>query len=363
MPPSKRPIRVLVVEDSNTARQLLVELLKADGGFDVVGEAVNGADAVEAAGRLAPDLITMDVQMPVLDGLEATREIMQRTPTPIVIVSSSMSSRDVKAALTATQAGALMVVPKPSNPLASDFARTRDEFLSMAKAMAGVHVVRRWGGGSHGAAPRSTSFVRRPMSRGGAPVAPRLLAIATSTGGPAALHRLLSDLPADFSLPIVVVQHMAHGFIQGLADWLESSTNRRVVVAVAGTLVEAGTAYLAPDDQHMSVTPSGHIALADSPPLNGFRPAADHLFDGCARAYESAMIAVILTGMGQDGTAGLRTARQAGCIVIAQDEASSVVFGMAQSAIGDGVVTEVLPLDGIAPRLASLVPRPQKETR
>lgn len=342
-------IRVLVVEDSSTARMLLVELLRSDGGFEVVGEAVDGIQAVEAARRLLPDLITMDVNLPGLDGLEATRQIMRAAPTSIVIVSSAMSPSDVGAALTATRAGALMVVPKPTNPLSPDYPRESAEFLSMARAMAAVHVVRRWSG-----VRASGAEAAAPVRPAGVSVHPRLLAIGTSTGGPAALHRVLSDLPEDFPLPIVIVQHMAHGFMPGLANWLASNCKRQVVVGVAGEVVEPGIAYLGPDDHHFSVSSSGRIALAGGAPLNGFRPAVDHLFQACAQAYRGAVLAAILTGMGEDGVQGLRVVKQLGGYVVGQDEASSVVFGMARAASIERLTDELLPLDSIGRRLHAL---------
>ncbi|MDB4906041.1 MAG: Chemotaxis response regulator protein-glutamate methylesterase [Gemmatimonadetes bacterium] len=350
----KQRIRVLVVEDSTTARQLLVELLRSDGGFDVVGEAVDGLQAVEAARRLLPDLITMDVNLPGLDGLEATRQIMRAAPTSIVIVSSAMSPSDVDAALTATRAGALMVVPKPTNPMSPDFPRESSEFLAMARAMAAVRVVRRWSG-VRAAGPDAVA----PARAGGAIVAPRLLAIGTSTGGPAALHRVLSDLPADFPLPIAIVQHMAHGFMPGLANWLANNCGRKVVVGVAGEVVEPGVAYLGPDDHHFSVSASGRITLAGGVPLNGFRPAVDHLFKASAEAFNGAVLAAILTGMGEDGVQGLRTLKQLGGYVIGQDESTSVVFGMARAASIERLTDELLPLDSIGRRLHALATRAQ----
>lgn len=345
-----KPIRVLVVEDSLTVRQLLVEILNSAPGFIVVGQAGNGAEAVEAARRLTPDLITMDVHMPVMDGLDATRQIMLEQPTPIVIVSNTISRTDVDAALNATRAGALMVLPKPGNPEAPEFEASQQEFIAMARAMANVRVVRRWGGGA--AAPRP--FRSNAASVMGEAPGQKLIAIGTSTGGPAALHRIIGDLPDGFPVPVVVVQHMAHGFIHGLADWLKDSTRKSVVVAEAGVSVVPGVIYIAADDRHFGVTSSGRIQLSDAEPTNGFRPSVDHLFHSCAAAYGPGLTAVILTGMGQDGVAGLRAAYAAGARVIAQDEESSIVFGMAQAAIQAGVVDEVLPLDQIAPRLATM---------
>lgn len=342
----RRPIRVLVVEDSATARQLLVELLRGDGAFEVVGEADSGIAAVEAAARLRPDLITMDVHLPGLDGLAATRQIMREAPTPIVIVSSTISPSDVKAALTATQAGALMVVPKPTHPGDPDFPRQRAEFLTMARGMAEVRVVRRWGG-VHAGAPR-------PPRRFPASATPQLVAIGTSTGGPAALLRILSDLPSHFPLPIVVVQHMAHGFMDGLTGWLGANSGRRVEIATAGLQLSPGVTYIAPDDHHLGVTTSGRAVLNRGPAINGFRPSVDHLFEQCALTYGPSLLAVILTGMGQDGLAGLRVVKQRGGRVIAQDEASSVVFGMARGAVLEGLADEVLPLDDIGRRIGAV---------
>ena len=351
----KRPIRVLVVEDSTTARQLLVELLRSDGAFEVVGEADNGADAVEAALRLSPDLITMDVHMPVLDGLDATREIMRESPTPIVIVSSAFSSSDVDAALTATRAGALVVVPKPGESVVAGFR---------AHARRVPH-----DGQGDGRRPRRATLGRSESRPTNAAVSRRHTTCRPhqsprgswqSARPPGARPRFIKysrTFRADFHLPVVIVQHMAHGFIQGLADWLTTNTGRRVVVANAGDVVAPGVAYIAPDDHHMSVSSSGRVVLADSSPLNGFRPSADHLFDGCSRAYGGSLVAVILTGMGQDGLAGLKTAHRAGSHIIAQDEASSIVFGMARAAITEGLVSEVLPLDAIGQRLGVIASR------
>lgn len=351
---TRKPIRVLVVEDSVTVRKLLVAMLSETDDFEVVGEAGNGADAVEAACRLTPDLITMDVHMPIMDGLDATRQIMHEVPTPIVIVSSSISRTDVDAALNATRAGALMVLAKPGSPGSPEFELQRREFLDMARAMAAVRVVRRWGGGGPSATATSARRESQVIREGKRPQV-RAIAIATSTGGPAALQRILEDLPGGLRVPVLVVQHMAHGFLGGLADWLSDSTRKRVVLAEPGGTLEPGLVYVAPDDRHLGVNSSGRVYLSDNAVTNGFRPSADHLFHSCAIAYGPGLVAVILTGMGQDGVAGLHTAHAAGAHVIAQDEESSIVFGMAQVAVQAGVVDEVLPLDQIGRRLATLV--------
>jgi two-component system chemotaxis response regulator CheB len=342
-----RPIRVLVAEDSSTVRQLLVEILNGDGGFTVVGEAANGADAIQKATELAPDLITMDVHMPIVDGLDATKAIMREAPTPILIVTAAASRGDVELSLSATQAGALMVVDKPTDPRSEQFERQCEQLLTMARAMAAVKVVRRW-------SADGASRVRGGTRRRG-PAVVRLVAIGTSTGGPPALRRILIDLPRDFSVPILVVQHIARGFVDGLVSWLGANCAQRIRVASEGELLVAGSVYLAPDDRHLGVAPDGRALLSDSAPIGGFRPSADYLFDSCGRTYGNSVVALILTGMGRDGVDGLATVHREGGKVLAQDEASSVVFGMAQEAVRAGVVDEVLPLEAMGKRLLEMV--------
>jgi two-component system chemotaxis response regulator CheB len=341
--PNDRIIRVLVAEDSPTTRAMFADLFRNADGFALAGEAQNGAEAIEQAIALSPDLIVMDVHMPIVDGLDATKEIMREAPTPILMVSASSNLADVSLGLSATQAGALMLLEKPTPD--------RDElksFLGMAKAMAAVKVVRRWSAPST-LTPRSTAVISR------VPRTARLVAIGTSTGGPAALHRILIDLPRDFPAPILVVQHMARGFIDGLARWLSANVAVKVVVASNGEPLAPGTVYLGPDNRHLGVSSDGRITLSNEAAHNGFRPSIDYLFDSCARAYGPSLVAVMLTGMGQDGVEGLETVKARGGRVVAQDEDSSVVYGMAQVAVDRGLVNESLPLDFIGRRLKDLV--------
>lgn len=348
---ARLPIRVLVAEDSTTARRLLVEIFRSDPSFQVVGEAADGAEAVRQAMDLRPDLVTMDVHMPGLDGLAATKEIMRHAPTPILIVSAAVARGDVELSLSATQAGALMAIAKPDSPLDPGFPAERAQLLAMARAMAGVKVVRRWGGPPRAALEQAllAAAAPRPRLAGGRP---SVVAIATSAGGPAALRRILLDLPADFPVPIAAVQHISAGFMAGLVSWLGSNCPLPVRVAEHGQAL-CGGVYLAPDGWHLGFA-DGRLALADAAPIGGFRPSADHLFSSAARAYGPGALGIILTGMGRDGVDGLRALHAAGGYVLAQDEASSVVYGMAQEAVRAGAVHEVLPLELIAPRLLEL---------
>lgn len=296
------------------------------------------------ASEIRPDLITMDVNMPVLDGLEATKEIMIQAPTPILIVSSNSSRTEIELSLSAQRAGALMVVPTPLNPLDASYTYHRDRLVSMVKAMAKVKVVRRWAGPT--AAPPPPPARRRGRE------SPRLVAIGASTGGPAALQQILSALPPDFPIPILVVQHIAEGFVSGLAQWLTASSGLHVKVASPDETLQPRTVYLAPDERHLGVTSERRVLIADGPVVGGFRPSVSYLFESAARVFGKSLCAVILTGMGRDGVAGLHAVRAAGGCVIAQDESTSAVFGMPGEAIAEGVVDTVLPVHQIAQRLA-----------
>lgn len=344
-------IRVLVAEDSPTARQLLVEMLTSDPGITVVGEARNGLEAVHMAERLRPDLITMDVHMPELDGLEATMRIVGTVPTPIIIVSSQANASEVELSLEATRAGALMVLPKPAGPHSSRFKEQQAHLVAMVKAMSDVKVVRRWGASTPskphralGAQPAVKSAER-----------PRIVVIGASTGGPAALRDLLNALPANFAVPVLIVQHISKGFVGGLASWLGANTKLNVRVADGSDIARPGVVYIAPDDQQLGVREDGRIVLSNAPAVGSFRPSATHLFASAAAAFGERMVAVILTGMGDDGVTGLRAVHAAGGMVIAQDEATSVVYGMPREAARAGVVTNVLALPEIAPFLLEAV--------
>ena len=341
-------IKVLVCEDSPTARALLVGMLGSASGLVVIGEAANGIEAVEMTRKLRPDVITMDIQMPGIDGFEATKRIMAEQPTPIVIVSS-LDVTSVHISMQALEAGALAVLPKPVGPTSAGYAQACRYVAATVRSMSQVKLVRRWVDAPPYKGPPAPVVV----SSGG-PVAARIIAIAASTGGPAALRKIFADLPTSFSVPIVFVQHIALGFAQGFARWLDELSPIRVKIANAGELLAPGIAYLAPDDQHLGVSDRSTVVLSSAAPIGNFRPSGSFLFDSVAKAFGRSAVGVILTGMGTDGVDGLRVLKASGGRVIAQDEASSDIFGMPGATLAAGLPDSVLPLDAIAGHLQRL---------
>lgn len=343
---SLRPIRVVVTEDSAVTRALLTAILEEAPGFELVAAVPDGAAAVGAVVRLRPSVVTMDLHMPRLDGVEATRRIMREAPTPIVVVTAS-SEVNGRTTYDALAAGALSVVARPVGPSDPRFAARRDALITELRLMAGVRVVRQ--------VERAEPLAPTPPLAPRRPVRPvRVVAIAASTGGPAALYRLLSDLPRDFDLPILVVQHMSDGFIGGLARWLSDAAPGPVRIARNGDVVVPGVVLLAPDGAHLRVTADGTVRLDAGPPIGGHRPAATALFDSVAEAYGDQAIGVVLTGMGRDGVDGLARLRATGAVTLAQDAASSAVFGMPGAAVEAGAVERVLALNDLGPTIAAL---------
>ncbi|ABS26500.1 chemotaxis-specific protein-glutamate methyltransferase CheB [Anaeromyxobacter sp. Fw109-5] len=330
-------IRVVVADDMQASLQLLEAIFALEPGFEIAGRARDGRDAVELTQRLKPDLVTMDIQMPVMNGFDATLRIMTDCPTPIIVVSGQDVS-SVGFALNAMKAGALAVVPKPVAPGAPGFEEQARHLLTMARAMAGVKLLPR----VQPTRPGETApGARAQRTRA------RVVAIAASTGGPPALSRILSELPADFRAPLLVVQHIAEGFAEGLAKWLGEASPLRVKVGEDGEPLAPGTVYLAPDRRHLGVK-GDQVEVSDAAPIDGFKPSGTYLFESVARSFGPAALGLILTGMGRDGVQGLAALRAAGGTVVAQDKDSSVIFGMNGEAVLGGLTDEVLPLDAIA---------------
>jgi len=345
-------IRVLVVEDSPVVREFLVHLLGSDPEIDVIGTAANGERAVEAAQHQRPDVITMDIHMPEMNGLDATRRIMETHPTPIVIVSGSSAREEVTSAFRLLEAGAVAVVEKPRGPGHPDHETAARELVQTVKLMSEVKVVRRW--------PKKGNRMFSPPARPAADLAPiraevKLVAIGASTGGPIALKTILSGLPKAFPVPILMVQHIATGFTQGFVEWLAQSSGFAIHVATHGDYLLPGHVYVAPDGFHMKLESSGRIALSSDRPENGHRPSVSHLFRSVATVFGRNAVGVLLTGMGKDGAEELKLMKEKGAVTIAQDQESSIVHGMPGEAISLDAATHVLSPDRIAEALGGLV--------
>jgi two-component system chemotaxis response regulator CheB len=344
-------IKVLVVEDSQAARILLVHVLRSDPQIDVVGSVPNGCEAMRFLRHAQPDVILMDIEMPKMNGFEATRRIMETQPAPIVICSVSNSPLQTVTTFRSLEAGAVACVEKPVGLGHADFPRIASQLLETVKLMAEVKVVRRWARNRRAATSPQLSAPMLPATRFG-PI--EFIGIGASTGGPPVLQTILAGLSKDFPTPILVVQHIARGFIEGLAHWLGQATGMEIRVAEHGLQPLPGRVYLAPDDVHMSVLASGRIALKDEHPDNGLRPSVARLFDSLANFHGPRAAGVLLTGMGKDGANELGRIRASGGITIAQDRETSVVHGMPGEAIALGAATWVLPVERIAPALLSL---------
>ncbi|WP_413900156.1 chemotaxis-specific protein-glutamate methyltransferase CheB [Rhodoferax sp.] len=341
-------IKVLVVEDSPVVREFLIHVLSADPGIRVIGTAHNGEEALDAVRRYQPDVITMDIHMPKMNGLEATRRIMETDPRPIVIVSGSYDPGEIATTFEAMEAGALAVLSRPAGVGHADYDASARELVQMVKLMSEVKVVRRW--------PRVRRDVPAPVKTGlaHAPAQIRVVAIGASTGGPPVLHTILSGLPKDFPAPILIVQHMAAGFIQGFAEWLAHSSPLPIHVATHGEFLLPGHVYMAPDAFQMKVERGGKINLTRDEPENGLRPSVACLFRSVAEVYASDAVAGLLSGMGRDGAEQLKRLKEQGAVTFAQDKDSSVVHGMPGEAIKLDAVMLVLPPENIAPMLINL---------
>jgi two-component system chemotaxis response regulator CheB len=348
--------RVLVVEDSPTVRERLRAVLAADPDIDVVGEAGDGKRAIALCHELRPDVITMDMMLPIMSGLAATEYIMAHCPTPIVVVSSSLNRGELFKTYEALAAGAVEVMGKPRGD-DSDANWDRD-FVSTVKLVSRIRVI------THprarlrpsGYADRATRSrpTPPPLRQGSYEV----VALGASTGGPGAIVSVLRSLPLTFSLPLLLVLHIGEPFGVALADWLDGQTGWRVHFARDSEPVgdSPGTVVMAPPGRHLVVR-AGRLHLTGDPERHSCRPSVDVLFESVASEFGSVAAACLLTGMGRDGAAGLASIHKRGGLTIAQDEATSVVYGMPREAVLLGAVEHVLPLDEIGPALATLVGR------
>ncbi|WP_027998864.1 chemotaxis protein CheB [Sinorhizobium arboris] len=339
-------IRILLATPTPDLEELVKSAAEIDPSVELVGVASTGKGAVRMTRKLLPDIVAVELRLAGDDGAETVSEIMITAPTPVVMVAYHDGSQLGAMSARALEAGALAVIPAPTGGPHEQGAV--EKFLSTVKAMAQVKVVRQWRKKTNGNRPIEHAV--RPASE--TPIG--IVGIAASTGGPTAIRSILKELPSDFPAPILIVQHMSNGFIEGVAASLDAAIALNVKVGVNGELLRPGTVYLAPDGHQLGVSGKSRLRVVDEAPIQGFKPSGSYLFGSIARAFKSESLAVVLTGMGDDGTEGLRALHVAGGKVIAQDERSSVVFGMPKSAISAGLVDFVLPLEGIAAKITAL---------
>jgi two-component system chemotaxis response regulator CheB len=344
-------IKVLIVDDSPVARDLLKFIINSDPDLSVIGTAESGEKAIEMLSTMEPDVITMDIVMPRMNGFEVTKRIMQKNPIPIVIISGDYTPENMEQSFRAVDAGALAILPKPAGVKDSHFEQKAAEIIETIKAISTIKM------GNHLPLKKEKAelkFVETANYNEEQLPQVEAIAIGASLGGPKALSELFSALPKDFSVPIFVVQHISEGFTKGFVDWLQKNCPLEVRIAKNGEQACPGCVYIAPDKQHLEVKPGSIIALTDEPKI-GICPSISVLFKSFANVYGPHSIGVMLTGMGRDGADEMLLMRQKGAFTIAQNEQSCVMFGMPKEAIKIGAAQTVLPLELIGPKILRIV--------
>jgi two-component system chemotaxis response regulator CheB len=349
---SDKAATVLVVDDSAFMRKLIAEMVESSGAFRVIGTAGDGVEALQKVRSLKPDIVTLDIEMPRLNGLQALEQIMAEMPRPVVMLSAAGSDLGNEMTLRALERGALEFVRKPSGPVSIDLSTVRVQLMSALEAaramnMGGVRTPGPAASAAHGEAPPKKS----------PDAATKVVAIASSTGGPRALAEIIPHLPEDLGAAVVIVQHMPGEFTKLLAERLRAMSALWVAEAMDGKLLRENRVYVAPGGYHMTLTGApgnASIRLDESPTMWGVRPAADPLFFSVAETFGRAAIGVVLTGMGRDGAEGLRRIREAGGRAIVQDRESSIIYGMPQAALAAAGVDKVATVTDIAPLIGDL---------
>ncbi len=341
-------VGVLVVDDSPLIRQLIVEALQKDPDIDVLGTAENGEQAVAMAATLKPQVITMDVDMPVMDGLTATERIMADHPTPILVLTADPRNQAPTLTHRALAVGALALRVKPGAE--GDMASLARE----VKLLASIRVIRHVRGVKKAVGSSQSGLTEVPAAQPFAASALGVVCVASSTGGPQVVQKLLADLPADFPAPIAIVQHINAAFAESLVSWLAASSKLKVKVAKEGDLLAPGTVLLAPADAHLVISARGRVSVVPGLARDGHLPSATSLLESAAKIYGRRAVGVILTGMGSDGVDGMAAIRAAGGKTIAQNQESAVVFGMPGAAIARGVVDHIVHGDEVGAALAKL---------
>ena len=343
---------VLGVDDSAFMRRLIGEIIDGSPEFRVVGTARNGHDALRQIHALSPDIVTLDVEMPELDGVQTLGYIMSETPRAVVMLSAAGTQGGVDLTLRCLELGAVDFVRKPSGPISVDLSSVASTLITALRAATQVNL----SGVQALARPRFVTEPPAVRARSGATTA---VAIASSTGGPRALAEVVPGLPGDLDAAVLVVQHMPPGFTRSLANRLDGMSELRVTEAEHGERVVVNRVYLAPGGLHMRVVADGpgawRIALDESPAVHGVRPSADLLFQSIAEQFGAASVGVVLTGMGKDGSDGLRQMRAAGGIGIVQDRATSTIYGMPHAALQRAGAEHVVGLPNVASTIVSVL--------
>lgn len=328
----KEPIKILVVDDSLLMQKVLVDLLQSDSQISVIGTARNGEEALQKIKTLNPDVVTLDIEMPKMNGLTTVRKIMQTNPLPVIMISA-LAQREAQLTLKALEFGAVDYVPKPSGPISLNMNIVKDELITKVKTAASANIRQ---------LKPQTQKIAPPKQKS----RDKLISIAASTGGPAAVAYILRNVPPN-TPPILVVQHMQKGMTKLFSEGLNQECKIQVKEAEEGDVVQVGLALIAPGGFHMEVTKEGEINLTTTPPVNYVRPSADVTMKSAAKAYASKNIGVVLTGMGSDGAKGIEAIKKKGGVTIAQDKKTCVVFGMPDAAIKTGCVDLVASLESI----------------
>lgn len=346
------PVRVMLVEDSLVVRELLRYIVSRDPRLELVAAVPSGEEALATLQAVRPDVISMDIRLPGIDGLETTRRIMAEQPTPIVVIADSVEDSSLRISMNALRAGALSVVEKPVATTHAGYEAVAGEICTQLRIMAQVPVIRRRPIGAEWAGRTGLASFAAPTEAAGQ--APSLLAVAASTGGPPALARVIGALPKNFPLPVLVVQHMGPAFMEGFAAWLDSVVALPVSLAQDGERAEPGRVYVAPGDRHLEIGSGRVMRVVATEPVSGQRPAATVLFRSLARQLGPAGIGVLLTGMGEDGAVGLADMHRAGAQTVAEHESTAVVYGMPAAAVRLGAARAILPLDRIGDHVLRL---------